>query len=236
MEDSLLEKVPQFLTATFIGLTEVQCEDTFSDRPAVVLHSNNEARANLSVCKYSPKSVAFRGEHPPSNGGVVTNTESSIVPDQREDNMDQKSNIVFNDDNSTIACAKLSNAAAIFRTSLHNPQKITALSLDVPTTAKNTPVISSPATKSITTSPNEQLTRTSSKLNIEQQPPVSLKCPEMKAYSFDKDSVEIPLQLKIEAPVIVNREYTDQRTNPQSTLHNSALPYGSLVSFSVQIR
>jgi hypothetical protein len=235
MEDSSLEKVQQLSTATFIGLAEVQCEDTFSDEQTVVLHSNDQTRTSLPACKYSPKSVAFRGEHPPSNGGVVANVESSIVPDQKDDSVHQKANTVCNHDNPSIAGTKFSSAAAIFQTGLHYPRKIAALVIDVPTTAKNTPFISSPVTKSVTTSPNEQLATTSSKHNIEKQLPMSLKCSEIKINSFDNNCVEIPLQFKIDAPVIIGREFhAVPKTISESNPKNTALPYGLPVSLSVQ--
>jgi hypothetical protein len=223
MEDSSFDKVPQLSTATFSSLAEVQCEDTISDEQTVVLHSNDQTRTSLPACKYSPKSVAFRGEHPPSNGRVVANVESSIVPDQKEVSEHQKA-IAYNDDNPSIASTKLSSVAAIFQTGLHHPRKITALSIDVPTTAKNTPFISSPVTKSVTTSPNEQLASTFSNHNIEKQLPISVKSSEIKLNSFDNSSIEIPRQYNIDVSVINDRESND-----------TALSYGLPVSFSVQI-
>ena len=235
MDDSLFEK--QLSTGTSIGQAEVQCEDTFSDEKTVVVNSNDQAPSNLPDNKYSPKSVAYRGEDPPSNGGVVTNVVLSIVPDQKEDSVHQKANIVCNNDNPYVAGTKLTSAASIFQTGLHYPTgKITELSIDVPTTAKNTPFISSPATKSAITTPNEQATRTSSKDDIEQQPPMSLKCFEMKANLFDDKSVKIPLGCEIDAPVIIDREsnvlpITDSEWNSKDTV----LPHGWPVSFSTQI-
>lgn len=226
MDELLLEKSPQLLTATNIGLVEVHCEDNLSDEQTVVLHSNDHARVNLLACKYSPKSVAFRGEHPPSDGDIVTNVESSIAPDQKEDNVLQRANIVDNGENPFIASTKLSSAAAILRTGLHYSQKIAALSIDVPTTAKNTPFITSPATKSITTSPKEPITRTSPINNFE-EPPESEKSCEIKGNSFVNKSVYNPLLSKIDATVTFDGEYNEvPKSNPQlnSNSKNAALP------------